>query len=163
MCPERAARDATETDFEPLVLLWRDGWRDGHADLVPAELARLRTLENFRERLRRMLPRVRVMGLPGAPLGFHFVKEDELNQFYVAAAARGSGLAQALLQDAERQMTHAGIGCAWLACAIGNARAARFYEKCGWSLAGVANVPTETSAGFFPLDVWRFEKRLMAE
>jgi hypothetical protein len=49
---------------------------------------------------------------------------------------------------------------AWLACAIGNARAARFYEKSGWAMARVETVPTETSEGLFPLEVWRYEKRL---
>ena len=47
-----------------------------------------------------------------------------------------------------------------LSGAIGNGRAARFYEKSGWTLARIETVPTETSEGLFPLEVWRYEKRL---
>jgi len=48
---------------------------------------------------------------------------------------------------------------AWLACAIGNDRAARFYEKHGWHRAGVMVNQLETRNGIFPLDVWRHEKK----
>jgi hypothetical protein len=43
---------------------------------------------------------------------------------------------------------------------VGNHRAARFYEKSGWRLAGTVVDPAETSSGPFPLEVWRYEKRL---
>jgi hypothetical protein len=36
--------------------------------------------------------------------------------------------------DAEAQLSARCVETAWLACATGNARAARFYEKCGWCL-----------------------------
>jgi hypothetical protein len=39
-------------------------------------------------------------------------------------------------------------------------RAARFYEKSGWRLAGTFVMLSETSNGPFPVDQWRFEKRL---
>src|SRR5687768_14255831 len=45
----RAARGA---DVDQLAQIWFDGWRDGHLAIVPAALARLRTLESFRDRLR---------------------------------------------------------------------------------------------------------------
>jgi RimJ/RimL family protein N-acetyltransferase len=54
----------------------------------------------------------------------------------------------------------AGVGTAWLACAIGNARAARFYEKCGWRRVGTMINHAETSNGTFLLEVWRYEKAL---
>jgi hypothetical protein len=47
---------------------------------------------------------------------------------------------------------------AWLACAIGNMRAARFYEKMGWALAGVFESVLQLPDGPFALDVWRYEK-----
>jgi GNAT superfamily N-acetyltransferase len=122
--------------------------------------ARLRTQASFRDRLSAAPPRVRTLGPVGAPLGFHLIKDDELYQFYVAAQARGTGAAATLMADAETSLLALGIETPWLACAIGNARAARFYEKSGWTLARVECVPTETSAGLFPLDVWRYEKRL---
>lgn len=154
----RAAEDA---DVEPLSRLWWTGWHDGHAAIVPAELTRLRTVESFGDRLRAALPTVRAMGPVGEPIGFHLVKGDELNQFYLAAKARGSGAAGALMADAEARLSAAGVDTAWLACAIGNVRAARFYEKSGWRLTATVCVPTETSAGPYPLDVWRYEKRLI--
>ena len=155
-------RAAEHPDAEPLARLWWAGWRDGHAAILPEALARLRTLDSFRERIGQALPDVRVIGPAGAPLAFHLIKADELYQFYVAAEARGTGVAAELMADAEATLAARGVRTAWLACAIGNDRAARFYEKAGWVRTGVADVPAETSEGLFPLKVWRYEKRLMA-
>jgi hypothetical protein len=49
-------RDAHATEIGQLAKLWFDGWRDAHAQTVPAELTRRRTLESFRERLETALP-----------------------------------------------------------------------------------------------------------
>ena len=154
-------RDAQPADLKPLAHLWWSGWRDGHDGLLPRALTRLRTLESFEDRMRAALPDVRVIGPVGAPLGFHLLKDDELYQFYLAAEARGTGAAATLMADAEARLARAGVTTAWLACAIGNARASRFYEKAGWTLARIETVPTETSEGLFPLEVWRYEKRLI--
>ena len=155
-----AVRDAEPADLEPLAHLWWSGWRDGHDGLLPETLKRLRTLESFQDRMRAALPEVRTLGPVGAPLGFHLLKDDELYQFYLAAEARGTGAAAVLMADAETRLAARGVEIAWLACAIGNARAARFYEKTGWTMARIETVPTETSEGLFPLEVWRYEKRL---
>lgn len=153
-------RSADPSELDVLARLWWRGWRDAHLTLVPAPLVALRTLESFTDRMAAALPGVRVLGPVGAPLGFHLLKADELNQFYLAGEARGTGAAAALMADAETRLLALGVATPWLACAIGNARAARFYEKTGWTLARVETVPTETSAGWFPLQVWRYEKRL---
>ena len=153
-------RTAEAADVEALARLWWTGWHDAHAAILPAELTRLRTVDSFRERMREVLPTVRTVGPPGRPIGFHYVREDELNQFYLAAEARGSGVAGPLLADAEALLSARGVETAWLACAIGNLRAARFYEKSGWRLAETTRVLTGTSAGPYPLDIWRYEKRL---
>jgi len=153
-------RAAEEGDIDHLVKLWFDGWRDAHAPIVPAELTRRRTLASFDERLRAAFANVRVAGPSGAPVGFHIVKGDELYQLYVAAETRGSGVARALIADAEAQLAAVGVETAWLACAIGNDRAARFYEKCGWHRAGTMINQLETPEGTFPLEVWRYEKSL---
>ena len=42
----------------------------------------------------------------------------------------------------------------------GNDRAAAFYRKTGWQLSGTQTEMLETSAGEFPLEVWRFTKVL---
>ena len=78
----------------------------------------------------------------------------------MAAQARGTGVAAALMADAEARLSQRGVEVAWLACAIGNERAARFYGKCGWKRTGPVLLDLETSQGKFPLQVWRYEKRL---
>jgi ribosomal protein S18 acetylase RimI-like enzyme len=153
-------RDADETEIDDLAKVWYDGWQHAHAQILPAELARIRTLESFRDRLQAALPNMRVVGPVGEPVGFCIVKGDELYQLFVAAHARGAGVAAALIADAEARLADAGVEIAWLACAIGNERAARFYEKCGWRRAGTVVNELATPNGIFPLEVWRYEKRL---
>ena len=60
----------------------------------------------------------------------------------------------------EARLAANGTATAWLACAIGNQRAARFYEKCGWRRVGNMINRLDTPTGIFPLEVWRYEKRL---
>jgi len=153
-------RAAEEVEIDHLAKVWYDGWRDAHAQIVPAELARLRTLDSFRDRLHAALPSIRVAGPSGSPVGFTIVKGDELYQLYVSAQSRGSGVAAALIADAEARLAESGVDTAWLGCAIGNERAARFYEKCGWHRAGTMVSRLDTADGPFPLEVWRYEKWL---
>ena len=153
-------RSADERDLDQLAEVWFDGWHEAHAQIVPPGLTQLRTLESFRDRLRAALPDVRVVDASGAPVGFSVLKGDELYQLFVSAQARGSGVAAALIADAELRLRANGVETAWLACAIGNERAARFYQKCGWHRVGTMLNQVETSTGTFPLDVWRYEKRL---
>lgn len=153
-------RDAKSRDIDQLARVWHDAWHDGHAGIVPDELARVRTLASFRERIQKVLRRVRVVGPPGAPVGFCIVRGDELYQLFVAAEARGTGVAAALIDDAEARLAAAGVHTAWLACAIGNVRAARFYEKRGWHRVGTMINAAETPGGTFQLEVWRYEKVL---
>jgi len=153
-------RAADERELDRLARVWFDAWNDAHARIVSPELKRLRTLESFRDRLAAALPDVRVAGTPGAPVGFYVLKHDELYQLFVAAHARGTGVAAALIADAEATLAANGVQTAWLACAIGNDRAARFYEKRGWRRVGTMVNEAETSEGVFRLDVWRYEKAL---
>ena len=153
-------RAAEEVEIDHLAKLWYQGWQDAHAQIVPAGLRGLRTLDSFRQRLEAALSDTRVLGPRGAPDGFYIIKNAELYQIYVSAQARGSGAARALIADAEACLAKAGIETAWLACAIGNDRATRFYEKCGWRRVGVVTYEAETSTGIFPLKVWRYEKKL---
>ena len=155
-------RPADPAEIDRLARLWYDAWQDAHAAILPAELARVRTLESFADRLRARLAHVRVAEVDGAPVGFSMIKDDELYQLFVSAQARGSGVAAALTADAEAQLAKAGVATAWLACAIGNERAARFYEKNGWRRTGTVVSHLDTTAGVFPLEVWRYEKRLDA-
>jgi ribosomal protein S18 acetylase RimI-like enzyme len=153
-------RNADAAEVEYLARLWHDGWHESHAPLLPRALTDLRTVASFRERLAEALADIRVVGPRLAPLGFCIVKGDELYQLFVAAEARGSGAAVALIDDGEATLARNGVAVAWLACAIGNDRAARFYEKRGWHRAATVPYVADTSAGPFRLHVWRYEKAL---
>lgn len=153
-------RAAEEREIDQLAQVWFDGWHEAHAQIVPPELTRLRTLESFRARLHAALPNVRVVGPFRSPVGFCILKGAELYQLFVSAEARGSGVAAALMADAEARLSAGGVETAWLACAIGNERAARFYEKCGWHRVGTMVNQLETLAGSFLLEEWRYEKSL---
>jgi GNAT superfamily N-acetyltransferase len=153
-------RQAQEHEIERLADIWYHGWQDAHATILPAELARLRTWQSFRERLRAALSDVRVVGPPNSPVAFCMTRDDELYQLYVSPVGRGTGVAARLEADASARIAARGVRIAWLACAIGNHRAARFYEKCGWRRVGTVVSQLETHDGIFPLEVWRYEKDL---
>jgi ribosomal protein S18 acetylase RimI-like enzyme len=155
-------RSSTEAEIGHLAKIWYQGWHEAHALLLPEALIKLRTLESFAERLHAALPTLRVAGPLGEPVGFCIVKHDELYQLFVSVQARGSGVAAALLRDGEARLVSNGIDIAWLACAIGNERAARFYERCGWRRVGMMINEAATSRGPFPVEVWRYEKHLGA-
>lgn len=156
-------RTANVDELDALAHVWHDAWRDAHAELVDEAFARSRTVESFRERLPDLLPDLRTVGDPNKPLGLAVIRDDELYQLFVARDARGTGVAKLLIEDAEKRLAANGVRTAWLACAVGNDRAARFYEKSGWHLARtyVAEIPIDDRS--FNLDVWRYEKTLRPE
>lgn len=154
---ELSIRNATEADLDRLAMLWFEGWQDAHAGLLPDELRRARTLDDFRSRLAAGITAVRCAVLAGEVVALVIVKKDEVYQFYVAGAARGTNVAPAMMGDALATLRAGGAKTAWLACAIGNDRAARFYEKSGWRKTGVVTSHLSTPDGVFLLDVWRYE------
>lgn len=153
-------RAARAGDLADLTGLWFEGWHDAHDALVPGELVALRTYESFLVRLRTELDAVRVIVADDTALGFAMLRGAEVHQFYVARSARGAGVARLLMRDTEDHMAARGISAAWLDCAVGNSRAARFYEKCGWIRAATLTIESETPAGPVPIEAWRYEKAL---
>ncbi|MEO9822098.1 MAG: GNAT family N-acetyltransferase [Paracoccaceae bacterium] len=143
-----------------IVEIWHQGWHDAHASLVPSELVVLRTKESFTDRVQQLQSDFRVAISKDEILGFCILRGDELYQMYVSRNARGRGVAAALIEDAETCIQGAGHRTAWLDCAIGNDRAARFYGKSGWENVKTVITKLDTSKGHFPLEVWRFEKSL---
>jgi truncated hemoglobin YjbI/GNAT superfamily N-acetyltransferase len=125
-------RASTSDDAPAVAEIWYQGWRDGHLGHVPDELLAQRTEASFHERAARRVADTTVATVNGAVAGFVMVVGDEVEQVYVSAAQRGSGVAAALLAEAERQVAAAGHDRAWLAVVAGNARARRFYERQGW-------------------------------
>jgi hypothetical protein len=93
-------------------------------------------------------------------VGFVTVLNDEVEQLYVSREARGTGVAGALMADAEARIAER-HPVAWLAVAAGNARARRFYEHQGWHDVGSADYPAEIAGGTFPVAVRRYEKRVL--
>jgi GNAT superfamily N-acetyltransferase len=153
-------RNAEPDEVDRIARIWFESWRDAHKELVPAELTLSRTLEDFRKRIAVGLPGVRVVGEIGKPVGFAMIKDDELYQLFVARAARGTGAAAALIADAELMLAQNGVRTAWPSCAIGNDRAARFYEKHGWRRVGNMTSHLKTINGEMTLETWRYEKDL---
>ena len=150
-------RNATQDDISSIARMWHLGWHSGHAAIVDSDLVRLRNPESFVARTTAHLPHVHVAEVAGEIVGFFILHEDELDQFYVDLAHHGRGFAQAMMAQAEALLPPP---TAWLACTVGNDRAAAFYRKCGWANTGEVVMEFETSEGPKPVNVWRFEKTL---
>ncbi|MFY0646822.1 GNAT family N-acetyltransferase [Sulfitobacter geojensis] len=153
-------RAAEDGDTVALAHMWHKGWHEGHAAHVPAALVALRTVAEFEGRTASHLAQTTVMELDGQIAGFHMLEGDEIYQFYVGAGFRGTGAAKTLMRHAEAALAGR---LAWLACAVGNARAARFYEKSGWQQAATFDYHVETASGPMTVSCWRYEKYLPPE
>ncbi len=125
-------RPATAADADAVARIWYHGWQDGHLGNVPDELVRVRTRDSFWERAADRVGDTAVAVVNGEVAGFVMVVGEEVEQVYVSSDHRGSGVAGALLAEAERLVGAGGHSRAWLAVVPGNARARRFYERCGW-------------------------------
>ncbi|QHT56986.1 GNAT family N-acetyltransferase [Cellulomonas sp. H30R-01] len=140
-------RDAVPDDAVRLARIWSAGWHDGHDGHVPAELSRHRTPQSFVDRAPGLVPHTRVAVLGGDVVGFATTIGDQVDQVYVDASARGTGVAAALLADAARVAAEAGHAHPWLAVVPGNARARRFYERQGWADEGPFDHRVEVAPG----------------
>ncbi len=140
-------RPVAADDHDALVDLWHKGWHEAHAAHVPAELVRRRTRASFEKRLREFGDAARTAGPLGHPLGLCVVEGAEIDQLYVGSAARGTGLAELLLNDGLARIAATGCSEAFLYCEPKNDRAARFYGRMGWKNAGERVVPLFTDDG----------------
>lgn len=138
-------RPATPDDMPRIADLWHAGWHDAHPGHVPEELTVARTLAEFHQRAPHRVGDTTVAEVDGVLVGFVMVVGAEVEQVYVAAPYRGSGVAEVLLDESVRQVAAGGHAQAWLAVVVGNARARRFYERCGWSDDGA--LPYEVVSG----------------
>ncbi len=155
-----ALRTARAEDARAIAAIWHRGWQDGHLGLVPHELVHVRTEASFRTRAAERIADTTVATLDGAVVGFVMVVEDEVEQVYVAAADRGSGVAQVLLGEAERQVGANGHRKAWLAVVAGNARARAFYERAGWVDEGPFDYAAAAEDGPIAVPCRRYTKLL---
>ncbi|WP_433796795.1 N-acetyltransferase family protein [Actinoplanes sp. CA-252034] len=155
-------RPARDEDAPAVAAVWVSAWRDGHLGHVPDELVAVRTPESFRIRAAAMIARTTVALSDAGITGFVTVSGDEVEQVFVAAPGRGSGVAGALLGEAERQVAAAGHETAWLAVVAGNARARRFYERSGWSDSGPFDYAAPAAGGAVSVPCHRYVKSVVA-
>jgi len=158
--PDVRIRPGTAEDAGAVAEIWRLGWRDGHLGLVPRELAEARTDASFASRSAQRVDDTTVAIVDGAVAGFVMVVDDEVEQVYVGSAYRGTGVADALLGEAERQVLARGHATAWLAVVAGNARARAFYERKGWSDEGAFDYAAATQDGTVAVPCRRYVKAL---
>lgn len=134
---------------------------DGHVGHVPEELVGHRRSEHFARLVEARIADTTVATSAGGIVGFVTVIGDEVEQVYVAAAARGTGVAAALLAHAE-SIVAGRAPVAWLAVVAGNARARRFYERSGWCDAGSITYSAEIDGGRLEVPCRRYERRVQA-
>jgi GNAT superfamily N-acetyltransferase len=159
MSSQRLTLRPARTDDAPVVAdIWRRGWRDGHLGHVPDALVAIRTDESFDTRAAHRVGDTVVATVDGDVAGFIMVVGDEVEQVYVAAEHRGGGVAAALLTEAERLVAANGHDRAWLAVAVGNARARRFYAKRAWVDEGVFDYAPTTEDGPVTVPCHRYVK-----
>jgi len=150
-------RAAVPEDVDALADLWHRGWNDGHLAHVPEALLAHRRPADFRQRLPARLATTTVAMLGSRLVGFVTLRDDEVEQLYVDASARGGGVAGELLRHGEKVIGQRHPR-GWLSVAVGNARARRFYEREGWSDAGDLDYAAETAAGPISVPCRRYEK-----
>jgi ribosomal protein S18 acetylase RimI-like enzyme len=153
-------RPAAPEDAPAIATIWHRGWRDGHLGNVEDDLLAQRDEPSFHRRAPERLDDTTVAVVGGTVAGFTMVVADEVEQIYVAAEHRGSGVADALLADAEGRIAATGHTHAWLAVVAGNARARRFYERRGWSDDGLFEYQAEGASGPITVRAHRYVKRL---
>lgn len=153
-------RPATAADVARVTEIWATSWLDAHLADAPPELLPHRTPEALLPRVARAIERARVAETHGEIAGFTMVLGDELDQLYVDAAYRGTGIAGRLLADAAARIRAAGHALPWLSVARGNARARHFYVREGWTDAGEISYPAEIGEGvWLPVPCRRMEWR----
>jgi GNAT superfamily N-acetyltransferase len=158
--PVVTLRPATANDGPKIAEIWHHGWRDGHLGFVPQELVAARHEASFQNRAAQRVSDTTVAVINGEVGGFVMVVGDEIEQVYVAAPHRGTGVADMLMAEAERQIACNGHATAWLAVVAGNARARRFYERRGWSDAGPLNYAAAGEDGPISVSSQRYVKHL---
>jgi ribosomal protein S18 acetylase RimI-like enzyme len=156
---EITLRPATHDDVGAVATVWHRGWADGHAGHVPPGLHAHRTLDHFLTLVPSRIPTTTVAISDRSVVGFVTVHAEEIEQVYVDASARGTGMAAALLDRGEAIIGQT-YDRAWLAVVAGNERARRFYERRGWVDAGAFDYSAETAAGPFTVPALRYEKDL---
>jgi ribosomal protein S18 acetylase RimI-like enzyme len=158
--PHVTLRTARAEDARDIAEIWHLGWQDGHLGFVSQELVDVRTEASFRKRASERISDTTVATVDGAVAGFVMVVDDEVEQVYVSAAYRGTGVANVLIGEAERQVRATGQRKAWLAVVAGNGRARAFYERAGWVDEGPFDYAAAAENGPIAVPCRRYTKLL---
>jgi GNAT superfamily N-acetyltransferase len=150
-------RPALSADAPRIAEVWEAAWRDGHIGHVPDALLVHRHSDSFRTRTAAMIDRTHVAEVDGEIVGFVTRKGDELEQLFVDASARGTGVARELLDEGARRLLAEGHAQPWLAVVSGNARARHFYEREGWRDAGHLAYAAPVEGGSVTVSCRRYE------
>jgi putative acetyltransferase len=130
---DRVLRRFADADLSALIDVWAAAWS---ATGLPIDFEARRAWIDDRLRALRADGAEIVVGLDASdkPAGFVTIDPTSgyLDQLCVAPTERGSGLASALLDEAKRRSP----GGVELDVNEANARARRFYEREGFSIAG---------------------------
>ena len=153
-------RPAAEGDAPAIARVWHEAWGDGHVGHVPDGLLAHRRPEHFAARAAERVAHSWVAEVVGEVVGFVTVDGDELEQIFVLASARGTGVATELLRTGTDAIRAAGHDVAWLAVVAGNARARAFYERQDWVDAGPLAYEAGTDDGTFVVPCRRYETPL---
>ena len=151
-------RKALQSDADAIADIWLDGWHDGHRGLVPHELVEVRTPASFTARAAARIGDTTVATVDGTVAGFVMVVGDEVEQVYVSSLHRGTGVAAALMAEAERGVRANGHTTAWLAVVAGNARARAFYLSAGWRDEGRFVYSATSDSGAIDVPCHRYTK-----
>ncbi|HEY9303814.1 MAG TPA: GNAT family N-acetyltransferase [Mycobacterium sp.] len=109
------------------------------AAFVEANLSEERFAEYQADPQRVILAASRDGRIVGYAMLIHGVGDDrvELSKLYVLPDEHGSGTATALMNAALDEAAAWGASCVWLGVNQKNARAQRFYKRCGFTVNGV--------------------------
>ena len=119
-------RPANADDVEALAEVAAASYRAAFLALLGEDGLAQRRVPFFLDRFGAEWPSVRLAELEGGVLGFHQVRNGRLDMLFLAPEARGRGVGERLLADAERR------GAVELECFRDNGPARRFYERFGW-------------------------------
>lgn len=159
-CPQDLPVDVTVRaleagDWADVRRIYAEGIATGNATFE-TEVPDRRSLDHA------WLPEHRwVAEVDGQVAGFVMVVGSEVEQVYVAASHRGTGVADVLLDAAERRVAEAGHPTAWLAVVAENGRARRFYERRGWSDDGPFDYAAAGEDGPIPVAAHRYVKAVL--
>lgn len=144
-------RDATAADAAALDTLFRDSFTATFGHLyAPADLAAFLaafTLDRWRAELTDPAFAFRLASDDGFPLGYAKLGPPELpitrrgpaielRQLYLRDAAKGTGIASALMDWCLATARARGAAETWLSVFVDNPRARRFYERYGFEDVG---------------------------